>query len=60
MSFYIKKQKNKRRNNATFKGKQRENVNKAKPPPIFSCWCRHLKSQKIVGGVKPAGGGDCE
>ncbi len=30
------------------KGKQRDNVNKAKPPPTFSCWCRNLKSRKTV------------
>jgi hypothetical protein len=51
-----------RRNNAIFKGKQKDNVNKAKPSPTFSCCCRNLKSKKTktIGGVKSAGGGDCE
>ncbi len=39
-----------RNNNATFIGKQRDNVNKAKPPPSFSCCCRNLKSEKTKGG----------
>jgi hypothetical protein len=54
----------KRKENDTFKGKQRDNVNKAKPLPTFSCYCRNLKSKKTMGGgggvVKSAGGGDCE
>jgi hypothetical protein len=41
---------------------QRDNLNKAKPPPIFSFCCRKLKCKKTIpkGGVKSAGGGDCE
>jgi hypothetical protein len=53
----------KRKNNATFKGKQRDKINKAKPPPTFSCCCRNLESKKTMdgrGGVKSVGGGDCE
>jgi hypothetical protein len=48
-----------RRNNAIFKGKQRDNANKAKPSPTFS-YCRNLQSKKTIGGVKSGGGGDCE
>ncbi len=43
-----------RKNNATLKGKQRDNVNNVKPPPSFCCWCRNLKSKKTMGG----GGGE--
>ncbi len=35
-----------RKNNATFKGKQIDNVSKSTPPPNFSCWCKNLKSKK--------------
>ncbi len=28
--------------------KQRDNVDKAKPPPTFSCCCRNLKSKKTM------------
>ncbi len=38
------------KNNATLKGKQRDNVNNAKPPSSFCCWCRNLKSKKTMGG----------
>ncbi len=38
--------------NATFKGKQRDIVNKAKPPPPFSCLCRTFKCKKTTGGSK--------
>ncbi len=51
---------NKRKNNVTFKDRQRYNVCKAKPPPAFSCWCRNSNPRKPLGGVKSAGGGDCE
>ncbi len=50
--IYIKIQWNKIKNNDTFKGKQRHNVIKAKPPPTFSCCCRNLKSKKTMGGSK--------
>ncbi len=41
---------------------KKENVNKAKPPPFFSCYCRNLESKRTRGGggLKPVGGGDCE
>jgi hypothetical protein len=29
---------NKRKNNATFKGKRRDNVNKSKPPPLAAVY----------------------
>ncbi len=50
---------NKRKNNASFKGKQRDNVNKAKPPCTctFSCCCRNLKFKKTIGGKSTGGGG---
>ncbi len=32
------------------KVKQRDNVNKTKPPPTFRSWCRNLKSKKTIGG----------
>ncbi len=54
---------NKRAKNATFKGKQRDNANKAKLPRTFSCFCRNPKSKKTFwgeGGIKSAGGGDFE
>ncbi len=35
-----------RKNNASFKGKQIDNVSKSKPPPDFSCWCKNLKSKE--------------
>ncbi len=40
---------NNRENNAFFNVKQRDHVNKANPPPTFSCWCRNLKSKKTIG-----------
>ncbi len=56
--IFIKIKSNKRRNNTTFKGKQRDN---AKPSPhlLFSRWCINLKYKKTIGGgVKPACGND--
>ncbi len=48
--IYIKIKCNKRKYNAvTFKGKQRDNVNRAKPPHTFSCCCRNFKSKGVVG-----------
>jgi hypothetical protein len=38
-------------NNATFQGKQSDNVNKAKHPPTFNC-CRNLKSKKTIWETK--------
>jgi hypothetical protein len=60
--IYIKIKSNKRKNNATFKGKQRDNVNKAKPSPTFRCWCTQESQvqESHKGGVKSAGGSDCE
>jgi hypothetical protein len=43
--IYVKIKCNKRNNNVSFIGEQRDNVNKAKPPPTFSCFCRNLKSK---------------
>jgi hypothetical protein len=40
----------KRKKNATFEGKQRDNVDKAKPPSTFSCFCRNFKSKETMGG----------
>jgi hypothetical protein len=37
--IHIKIRCNKRKTNATIKGKQRDNVNKGKPPFTFSCCC---------------------
>jgi hypothetical protein len=49
---------NKRKNNTCFKGKQKDNVNKAKPPLTFSCCCCiNLRTKKSKGGIKFAGGG---
>ena len=42
---------NKIKNNATFKGKQRDNVSKTKPPPTFIRCCRILKFKKTIAGV---------
>jgi hypothetical protein len=47
--IYIYKNYSKRKNNATFKGKQRDNINEAMPPPTFSGCCRNLKSKKTIG-----------
>jgi hypothetical protein len=58
MYLYVIKS-NGRKNNAVFKG--RYNVNKAKVPSTFSCWCRTLKSKNTMGGgIKSSGGGDCD
>jgi hypothetical protein len=43
--IYILIKCNKTTINATFKGKQRDNVEKTKSPPTFSCVCRNLKSK---------------
>jgi hypothetical protein len=43
---------NKRRNNASFTVKRKDNVNKVKTPPTFSCCYRNLKSKKTIGGSK--------
>ncbi len=43
---------NKRKNNATFKDKQADNVDKAKPPPTSSCSYRNLKYKKTIGRSK--------
>jgi hypothetical protein len=55
--IYIKIQCNKRKNSYTFNGEQRENVNKAKPPGLFSAVTVEISS---LWGVKSAVGGDCE
>ncbi len=39
---------NKRKNNAIFKCKERDNVNKVKSPPALSLSCRNLKSKKTI------------
>ncbi len=51
MYLYINKE-YERKNNATFKDKQRDNVDKANPPSTYSCWYRNLKYRKIIGGSK--------
>ncbi len=55
MYLYIN---NKRKNNITFKGKQRDDIKKARPlyplPDVIS------SPRKPYRGVKSAGGGDCE
>jgi hypothetical protein len=50
------------KNNATLKGKQRDNVNKARPPfpTTFSCCSKISSPRQPYGDVKSAGGGDCE
>jgi hypothetical protein len=51
----------KRKNNATIKGKQRDNVNKAKAPSTFSIAVEISSPRKPYGwSKKSAGGGDCE
>jgi hypothetical protein len=40
---------NKRKNNATFKGKQRDNVDKAKPPPLPASALQISKYKKTIG-----------
>ncbi len=61
MFLYINKEIKTRNNNATFKGEQRDNVNKAKPPRTFSCCCRKISSTRKPwggGGIKSAAGSD--
>ncbi len=42
---------NKRKNNATSKGKQRDGVNKAKPPPLSAVAVEISSPRKQWGGV---------
>jgi hypothetical protein len=54
--MYLHKKSSKRKNKATFKG-QRDNVNKAKPPPaVLSTVGEEIWGGG--GGVKSTGGGD--
>ncbi len=48
--IYIKIKRNKRRNNTTFNGKQRDNVNKAQPPPTFQPLVQKSQVQENHGG----------
>ncbi len=42
---------NKRKNNATFKGKQRDNVNKVRPPPYFQLLVKKSQVQENHGKI---------
>jgi hypothetical protein len=52
LSLYVNKG-NKRKKNYTFRGKQRDNVEKA-------MLHTHFQSKKPIEGLKSDGGGDCE